>query len=1174
MTNVRVLMTMVAAGCILPLSAAITQAQEPPSRVRPENANALSLLTAIKASDLNEVEKILTANPTLVQSTDLQGYPILQQAVRWRDAPMVKLLLDKGADINALDREGKTPLHHAVWSRQEAMVRLLLERGADLNVKNTPRPGALPPQNVLYSALHAGDANILKLLIEKGASVTNLRDGTNTRIGDFLLDVTSRAGDLELTKYLLQKTPAPHPYSILQHPIERGDKAMVELLLDNQVSPITSPLEPDEERPGIDAPLHWAARAGQKEIAELLLKRGADLKAINHYARTPLAEAVSARDHEMVRFFLEKGAAAIENRPDRSGALRHLIPTQDRALIDLLVKGGVRLFDPLVNAILMGDLETVKKRALTPNENDSLYNYAQEKISPLHIAALMGQTAIVQWLLENGFTPKLTTKTEQTPLHWAVLSGSAPTVQLLLDKGADVNAVDSNGQTPLHRAALTAGREIISPLLDKGAQLDAPILISVRDKSNNENKKEPIGMTPLLRAAWAGNSEAVATFVERGANINYADSSGLTPFLAAASVRNAPSLKLLLDKGADINQLDKTRNTALHNVVEGRGPSVPLGTQAPPLPKTEYDARAALELLLERGMKVQTWNANGYSPLDIAVRKGDTALTGLLLDKGALLNGAKLMRFPMGIPYPPSGYARAFNEGATPLHQAVALGDAAMVKFLLSRGADKNALDAFGRTALDMAERRGEATRQYIDFPFAPGIDYRWGPDISEPDGFLQREFARHSNQAQIARLLREAGAQSGTGWFFEAVRSGAKFIVQNALQQKPELAQLQMGANPAVNGRGGYLREPLPNMALTPLTIATRENQNAMVQFLLQQGGASPSANANALSPNADNLLTAARAGNLELVRQLLENGYDVNGRDNQGKTALHAAARSGSLELVKLLVERGADVNIKDNRGMTPVTEAMVGQSSSPRGSIIVSSQLPDGSIRQTSSNAIANYLFEKGAQSPQGTPGNQPPPLTAPQGSQTTPVTPGAIDSRSLYEIIGTGNLAALQEQLKANPDLLKDKKGGEPLFFNAVRRNQAEIIKWMVKNGADINTVDARGRNVLYVAIESNRVDFLPFLLDLGADINLDPDKDQPERWSTKTTPAGPLRTRILTRPLLYAAITKGTKETVTLLLDRGAKLDARDAEGNTPLKWAEQNQKTAIVELLKARGATE
>jgi len=69
------------------------------------------------------------------------------------------------------------------------------------------------------------------------------------------------------------------------------------------------------------------------------------------------------------------------------------------------------------------------------------------------------------------------------------------------------------------------------------------------------------------------------------------------------------------------------------------------------------------------------------------------------------------------------------------------------------------------------------------------------------------------------------------------------------------------------------------------------------------------------------DELLEAARKGDLIKVQTALENGADPNAKDNTGHTPLHWAAIEGRVDVVKILLERGANPRIADNGGRIPL-------------------------------------------------------------------------------------------------------------------------------------------------------------------------------------------------------------------------------------------------------------
>jgi ankyrin repeat protein len=74
--------------------------------------------------------------------------------------------------------------------------------------------------------------------------------------------------------------------------------------------------------------------------------------------------------------------------------------------------------------------------------------------------------------------------------------------------------------------------------------------------------------------------------------------------------------------------------------------------------------------------------------------------------------------------------------------------------------------------------------------------------------------------------------------------------------------------------------------------------------------------------------LISATRAGNVEKVRELLQNGSDANEKKN-GFSALMYACERGDLDVVRLLVEHGADVNAREpGLALTPMMAAASGK------------------------------------------------------------------------------------------------------------------------------------------------------------------------------------------------------------------------------------------------------
>ena len=74
-------------------------------------------------------------------------------------------------------------------------------------------------------------------------------------------------------------------------------------------------------------------------------------------------------------------------------------------------------------------------------------------------------------------------------------------------------------------------------------------------------------------------------------------------------------------------------------------------------------------------------------------------------------------------------------------------------------------------------------------------------------------------------------------------------------------------------------------------------------------------------------NIHKAAEEGNISIIKQYLDDGWDVDANDSFDRTPLDRAAYSGQKEVAKLLIAKGADVNAKDDKGENPKPIAVEG-------------------------------------------------------------------------------------------------------------------------------------------------------------------------------------------------------------------------------------------------------
>ena len=159
----------------------------------------LGAFGAATVGQVDEIRRALEADPSSVRAYSSDGWTLLHLATHFGHRAIVELLLDAGADTEALARntQANTPLQAALAGGQPSVVELLLDRGAD---PNGAREDGLTP---LHLAAMIGDPELARLLVERGASID-----TPTRDGETAHDLALKGGHEAVSEMLQQRTSA------------------------------------------------------------------------------------------------------------------------------------------------------------------------------------------------------------------------------------------------------------------------------------------------------------------------------------------------------------------------------------------------------------------------------------------------------------------------------------------------------------------------------------------------------------------------------------------------------------------------------------------------------------------------------------------------------------------------------------------------------------------------------------------------------------------------------------------------------------------------------------------------------------------------------------------------------------------------------------------------------
>lgn len=675
---------------------------------KPLTAGSLdqALFNAIERADIKRVGALLKQGAN-VNARGVGGYSPLIRALNKRDVALVKLLLDKGANASASDNYGNTPLSFAIDSdlaNNTTFARLLLDHGA--SVKG--RDGAL----ALFLVAMNRDLATAKLLLARGADVNATRE-RNEQSGETALTAATTFGDLDIMRYLLDKGADVNFQGVLgETPLMYGaiqtEPEVVRLLLNRGAKANTQNKKGETALMlGVESP----------EIVSLLLARGALVNMRDHEGGTALMQAAKIGRSESVQLLLRAKAAV--NEQDNQGAT---------ALMQA-VKSNVVYGDTIKPLLDYGaDINLPDKSGHTVIEQ------ATRRIRPEIVHALLHSSK-----LSSSQRATLEKAIRSFRLIRAAGNGNAKWVKKMLDEGVDVNARDERGQTALWWAAgqqsngfVNGGNEpiwqaqylmVARLLLERGAKTDIP--------SEDEFEHFPL---PLMRARES--LPMVQLLVKGGSDLNARNSEGETILMLSAFgyPPPLPVFRFLIAHGADVNARDNDGNTTLLKTQTGLGgyPS-----WYGPHPEIVRALRAA-------GADMNAGDKDGYNPLMAAAHSRNLTAIKLFLDNGASIEardaaGATALHYA----------CRVFIEPTTAASGSASFPpEIAIVRHLLERGADPNASDKTGSTALIEIAK----------------YDYRqlYGPEgYSSGEGRKAFLAWRQKLAVEIARLLLLHGAQA-----------------------------------------------------------------------------------------------------------------------------------------------------------------------------------------------------------------------------------------------------------------------------------------------------------------------------------------------------------------------------------------------------------------------------
>ncbi len=662
------------------------------------------LFEAIKVGDKKSVLRFLEKRGRV--NAKRKGKTPLMMAARYGKLDIAKILIDKGASINAKEKStDQTALHIAIYNKHPSIALLLIDHGAFLNVKGTFKKYSYSNGTAHWTPLHlaaqSGQVKVVQELLKAGALVNTMDDIQKTPLhfaaGRYLGSTESYYDKVSIETI---KARGKEQLDIVKLLLERGS-----LFNAKNIDGWTA--------------LHYGCESGQDELVKLLIESGANINVQDKDGDKPLSVAVHRFDYSFdPKSAHNKVVKLLINKMLELNILTDLIYSQNAIHGQLLDRK--RLQQKLKEQILKS-----LKKGVPINQRD-VYGS-----SFLHWAAMSNHRELVHILLSKGVQVNATDFMGSTPLE--VLKEYYPsklsfqTENLLRKAGGKINIYKA-----LYKAVKQGHIQVVKRLIKEGAgdtirRNEGESLVDLAKSKSMKTLIRKAGGNRridnlLIHAVQKNKMRRVYRLIRKGANVNSSSQydggrysfSQVSNIHLAVKSRNLRLVKVLVSNGANIHS--RTKGGALHGAT-----ALHWAVFGDNIFLHHHKKASLVQFLLKKDANLKArltgGRYQGATPLHLAIQNmGDLLyiLQGLNhreFYKEAMVKYKENYRVIQLLIKKGADIHAQIHEGSykgeTPLHWAMNRGLTSVVRLLISKGAKLDSPNHYGMRPLFWALNAG-----------------------------------------------------------------------------------------------------------------------------------------------------------------------------------------------------------------------------------------------------------------------------------------------------------------------------------------------------------------------------------------------------------------------------------------------------------------------------------